>query len=215
MATRKGEEADLAAAVAEARALARRALGDAAAHARNVLSEALRDAPEGRATAAKARRNRSYHAAMAKLDGLLADLTQLVGDFRGRTYVEEYRHWTDYLPARVLRVPPGNDPPARLIDRARAAMVHGLTPRQAIRPAIVRAKQSLLPALTVAGNRATPRRDAGDHVGLWARRSASAVEAIARSVLVDSQTLAHRLAGRDAIRPELLHPDPSLPEPVA
>lgn len=204
-------ERRLATARAMLAAKIRAGVENAAAHARNALTETLRETPDGRATAAKVRRSRSYHAALARLDELRDAVVVFAEVVRGAEYRRAWRFWRGHLPADSLR-PGADDAPEANLRRCRAAMLHGMTTRQEIEGRILPYRRRLLAALTVAGGRATRKADAADLIAQWAKGATDGIAATADAMLNDSFVLADRLAGRDVVRPELLDPDPSLPE---
>jgi hypothetical protein len=186
-------------------------VADAAAHALKALTLSLDQTPEGRPTAAKVKRSPSYQASIARLTELRDELHALAERSRVETYTAAWAFWRSELPAEVLAPSRGSAPPAALVTRARTMLTHGRTLRESLTAATDRAAKQLGPALTVAGNRATNSREANDAIRRWASASEGAIVAAFLAVVVDGQTTADRLAGRDVIRPELLLPDPSLP----
>jgi hypothetical protein len=212
MADEAAEAKALRRAVAEARGFVRDKVADAKAHALAALTESLKRTPEGRATAAKVKRSRSFAAAVSRLDELASILVTLGEDLRVETYRASWSHWRRVIPDDFLRRTSGEGPPQARLNRCRTALVHGFTLSSFLAGPIRKAKQSLPPALTVAGNRATASRDAGELLKAWASRTEKAITAAAISALVDGQTLADRMAGRDVIDPRYLEPDPSLPD---
>lgn len=209
----RSQERTLAVAMADCRARVRSKVGDARAHALAALTETLRATPEGRPTAARLRRNRSYLAAKARLDELLAELVADGERIRVETYRESWAFWRASLPSEVLRPARGGEAPGELVERCRSMLWNGSTVGQFLGPAVRRAQRTLLPALVVAGNRATGLRPGRDLARRWSASAEGQIVAAAKAVLVDGQTLADRLAGRDVILPELLDDDPSLPTP--
>lgn len=187
-----------------------RGIADATAHARNALTATLRKAPEGRPTLAVVRRNPSYGAALSRLDELRGALVEQVESARVDAYRASWRFWCDHLPADVRR--PGLDgPPADRVERCRVAVLHGLTLAEEIGSRLAADRARLRPALAVAGNRATPIDDGEDGLRRWGDRARAGILSVVAAALNDSLVMADRLAGRDVLLPELLHPDPSLP----
>lgn len=187
---------------------------DAAAHAVTALTETLRNTSEGRPTAAKVRRSRSYQAALARLDDLTDELVNLTEEFRVAHYRMAYPLYHEAIAEiapHVLRSP-NPDPPAALVERARTALVLGYTARRFLGGKVEQVKGQLVPTLTVAGNRATRRGEARVQLQRWASAARESITRTTSLWLVSSQTLCDKLAGRDCIQPNRLHPDPSLPD---
>lgn len=187
-----------------------RVTDDAAAHARTALTDKLDRTREGRTTAAAVKRSPSYTAALGRLAELKDWLEGQIEDFRVTNYRSAWRYWRSFLPGDVQRPNLSLIPSQANSDRCRVAMIHGRTVRQDLSFTIDQMARSLAAALTVAGNRATNGQDANITITRWARGGATTITNRVRTLLVDSQTMADRLAGRDCIKPELLYPDPSL-----
>ncbi|CAB4130743.1 hypothetical protein UFOVP124_28 [uncultured Caudovirales phage] len=206
---RRGEDKQLARLTKQVRSIVAAKVADAGAHASKALTDALDATPEGRPTAARVRRSPSYQASLVRLDELLDSLASTVEECRTVTYADSYRFWWNYH-AENMRRSTTPDAPKGLMDRCRTTMIHGYPVRKFLQGPINRAAAGLLPMLTVAGNRATSAQSATQAIRLWQERSASAIVQNAITALVDSQTMADRRAGRDAIRRDMLHDDPEL-----
>lgn len=166
--THEESEARLVAAVqaraAEAAELVRRKLGDAAAHAARAATQALRDAPEGRATVRKAESSPSFRAALRRLDELLDDLvgprkdslTGLLRDARAGFYRDAFAWIAPYLVEGVHRDGLGPSKAGEAV--ARGAVLHGYDLRSEFAGPIETAKRGLLVWAALAGSRATARK---------------------------------------------------------
>lgn len=196
---------------AEAERAIRAGVRDAAAHAARALTDALDAATEGRPTIAKARRSRSYLAARRRLAGLAESLVAMAEAARESAYAESWRWWASHLDAGLLR--PGADPEAPTaggLGRARTAVLHGRTIAQTARPVADHAAATLLQTLALAGHRAASQERADALLEQWAGRTIAAYGRAAKGLMADAVALGDKLAGRDAIDPDLLGPDPEL-----
>ena len=205
----KRENADLAKRVKLVRQVVSAKLADAAAHASKALTDTVDQTTEGRPTAAKLRASRSYQAALNRLTELHDQLTGLVEKCRVETYSEAYAFWWAYHDPDTRRSA-SPDPSQANIERCRTTVLHGYTVREFLAGAIGRASTQLLPRLVVSGNRQVGSREAALAIKAWQQTATSTITSNAITALVDSQTLADRRAGRDAIKRDLLHDDPTL-----
>ena len=189
--------------------VADKALADALAHAQKALTDTLKATPDGRATIAKARQSRSFAAAVGHLDDLWNRLVVLVGDARMEFYHASYGYWRNHLPAEFHR---SDDPEPRQSDLAktRAAILHGMSLPGWLAGPIETAKKSLLAQLAQAASRGTAGADAADRLRAWAAQARRSIAQSAAVAINDSWTLADRRAGRDLVKPGLLHDDPTL-----
>ena len=107
----------------------------------------------------------------------------------------------------MSNAPGKNATSAVRIGNCISMVLHGYTPKMFVRFPIKRAISALVPALTVAGNRATDSQDAAALIRRWEQTSSRSIVQTGLTALVDSQTLADRMAGRDSIKAEYLEPD--------
>lgn len=189
--------------------LARRKVGDAQAHALRALTATLVDTPDGRPTLAAVRRSPSLGAAHARLDELAAGLVDLIDAARRALYAESWGAWRAILPPEVLRR--GDKPRPADIDRCARAVLHGKTPAGWVAGPIEAAARDLEAQLTRAASRANPAREAEGILRAWGQRTLRAVQANTHIAMNDSYGISDRMSGRDACKPDLLHPDPTLP----
>jgi hypothetical protein len=206
---RAWEERDLARRTLALRRLVEGKLSDASAHALKVLTYTLDGTTEGRPTIAKIRQSPSYSAAVSRLRELESDLAEQISDCRRETYEQAYDFWWNYHAPEQRN---GQEPYIALSKKFKCVnmVLHGYSTAFFISAPIDRAVLGLLPALTVAGNRATDSRAASALIRRWEQTSTRSIVQTGLTALVDSQTLADRMAGRDSIKAEYLYPDPQL-----
>jgi hypothetical protein len=205
------QSADVARVTREAGRLVKDKLADSRAHALAALTETLKDTPEGRPTIARARRSRSYLAALNRLVELQADLVELIGNAREAFYRASFAEWAALMPDGVLRSP-DPEPALDRIARCRAVVWHGTTLQGQIKAPTDAARRRLLSALAVAARRDQPERDAASLLTTWGRQAEKAIGMAAALAVNDSWGLADRMSGRDVVKAELLHDDPTLPD---
>jgi hypothetical protein len=183
-------------------------LRDAEAHAQKALTDVVVSAPDGRPTLAKVRQSRSYQAALARMDEIRDALLKIVHEARVAFYRDSWAFWNDTLPAEVLK---GAEAPAEArIAKARTAVIHGQTAAGALAAATQTAKRQLLASLAQAGSRVQTGKGAAEILKAWRTRAEKALSQHTTTLLSDSQIDADRRAGRDVVKDELLHEDPTL-----
>ena len=195
---------------AKARARIDKGIKDAHAHATTALTETLRRTADGRPTLARLRKSPSYQAAVSRLIETGDALVSIVKDARWEFYLRERERWADLLPEEWRRWPDGHS--EGKIGRIQNAAIHGETVRQSVAVPITDASRSLQTALTVAASRSLMSNNAAAMVlKTWRDRAANTLGNRMQIILRSGMTFADKLAGRDAMKPELLEPDPSLP----
>jgi hypothetical protein len=162
----------------------------------------LKATPEGRPTLRKAGRSPSAVAAANRLAELWealagpsrSSLAGLIRDARVAAYRVHLAHWWEILPPEVRRPPP-----------------FGLDVRDEVGGPIEGYRRALAAAIVAAGNRSTPGHLAVAGIEDWGRRAQDGLFGLVDRILKEESAFADRLAGRDAIRPDQLPDDPTLP----
>lgn len=187
-----------------------RSLDDAEAHAVSAITRSVRLAPAGRPTIAEVRQTRGVTAAEARLNELLNGLENLIGQSREAAYRIAAPGWVGSLDPAWQRRGAGQISQAA-IDRARSLVVGGMVVRRDLQGSIERARSDLERTLVTAGTPAGPSAPSPDElVTQWATQARRAIEVAALGILEDGFNAIDRLAGRDVIDPNRLHPDPTL-----
>jgi hypothetical protein len=202
----------------DGRCLARiqRGLDDAEAHARTGVTDALRRAPEGRATVRRARRSRSTQAALTRLPELrdalagpsVDSLDGLIRDGWQAALEQSFDRWTLILPRESVRSSPW--PTAAELRAIRRHVIDGLELRQEIGAPIERIARQLLAAIAQAGSRMTPATAGLDGIGAWRRRSEGVLWSACDLALRHGAVFADAAAGYLVLRPELRAGEPPL-----
>jgi hypothetical protein len=197
-------------------------IDDAAAHSHKAVTLTVQVAPEGRATLRKVARARSQKAAHARLDELWvalvgpsrASLDGLIRDARESFYRDRLKFWAaSPMLAEILRPPPYDPtrPAAARVAQVRGYVQFDKELRHEVGDVITDARRCLDTVVAAAGSRATTGHEGADLIDSWATRTKDALFLNVRLALDASETFADKLAGRDVVRPELLHEDPTLP----
>lgn len=183
-------------------------LEDARAHAGNAVTVTLRDTPDGRATAAKIKRSRSFAAANSRLDELLAAIAGdsdvatdgLVHDATEAFYADSFALWHGQIPPR-FRVS-SDAPTAQGRAYARGLLWYGLPVRRGLEASFATARNQLLAAVGTAGTSSTSRRAGVDALDGWEQRARSSLITRAGLALNDANQRADLQAMRDVILPQ-------------
>lgn len=185
-------------------------VSDAVAHLHKAATNALRDTPDGKPTLARAKRSPSFGAAMDRLDGLVDRLVRIEQAAREDAYRRSYDWHRERLPQELRS--PDESPSDRRVDRCRNFTILGYSVRDRIMVAVDTAKRSALASLARASTRAVERSAGTDVVEAWGDVASRSLATVAAQAIGDGATWAARMAGRDAIKAELLPDDPTMPE---
>lgn len=186
-----------------ARSLIASKVADTASHAGRGLTAALIDTPDGRSTVARARRGRSFAAAVARLRELADALASLIADWREESYREGFAWWADRVPDGMAR--PGEIGPTIVgVSEARGMVLHGESVYSEVTHAADEAARRLLTTVARAARKGLPAADARDLIDGWESRTVATLTAAVDRMLSDSQVAADQLAMRGTVRPELL-----------
>jgi hypothetical protein len=196
-------------------------VSDAEAHAVRAITGTLKATPEGRPTLRKAGRSPSAVAAANRLAELWealagpsrSSLAGLIRDARVAAYRVHLAHWWEILPPEVRRPPPFDPakPGKARLRTVRAFPLFGLDVRDEVGGPIEGYRRALAAAIVAAGNRSTPGHLAVAGIEDWGRRAQDGLFGLVDRILKEESAFADRLAGRDAIRPDQLPDDPTLP----
>jgi hypothetical protein len=184
-------------------------LDDVAAHAEKAITETLRQTPDGRATAARLKRSRSYLAACDRLSELRSELTAYAAACREAAYRNAYDWWYERTPDHVRR--PGVGITRRNVSQVRGVYLHGTPLSVEVGAPVLLACRRLAPALTQAASLTVARYDATDKLAAWRATAQRTIAAAVGTAISDGATAAERKAARDCIAPEFLHDDPLFP----
>ncbi len=184
---------------------------DARAHAMNALTATLDATTAGRPTIARIRRDRSYGAALARLDELAGQVVDLCERCRVDEYKLAYAHWFADTPEEFRRSA-SPTPPEMFVNRCRTTVIHEHTLESWVAGPIRNAKGALLRSLASAGNLAVSGRESTDVLRRWRDIHAGHVMDNVESALVDGQTMADARATRDVYRRDMVKDHPTLPD---
>ena len=185
-------------------------VSDAVAHLHKAATNALRDTPDGKPTLARARRSPSFVAAMDRLDELILPIVRIEQGAREDVYRRSHTWHRESLPKELRS--PGESPSDRRVDRCRNFLILGYSIKDRLTVAVDAAKRSALSSLARASTRAVERSAGTDVIEAWGDVAARSIATVAAQSIGDGVTWADRMAGRDAIRAELLPDDPTMPE---
>lgn len=189
--------------------LVRTKVEDARAHAGKVLTQRLKDTPDGRPTARVAAQNRSLAAAQARLDELLTRLcgpsvTSLEGklrDARERLYRLAFTLHTPLIPEEV-RIAPSPEPTQANLKVVRGFPLHGLDLRDEVGGAVASAGRTLRAAVHRAGGADTPAAQADDLFDGWEQSTIRSLMQVVSTVVGDAAVWCDGRAMRDLVHPE-------------
>ena len=195
----------------KALALIKAKVQDARAHASKAVTESLKQTPDGRPTARKARRSPSSQAAAKRLDELLdalagpsvSGLNQgLIRDAREALYREAFDRWKVDIPEGLRRSL--ESPTLAAIAAARGLILHGYDLRSELSTTFDAQKTRLAAATVLAGSRGATSTTKVDLLGHWELAATNEISRVVALALGDSAVALDRIAGRDLVRPELL-----------
>lgn len=189
-------------------------LGDALAHARAAVTETLKRTPDGRASAAKIRRSRSYASALGHLDKLLDELAGpsadsqagLVRDAAESFYRDAFRDAVESVDPE-LRVSPNPKPKEAGIRKIRTAYLHSSAIRDELGALVLSARRSLGPSVASAAARGNTEVQARDSLTTWHAQATRSIERGVLAVLSDLDVASRSLSLIDAIHPSRLDPE--------
>lgn len=214
---RRAEIEDLCLAwIARCSALAASKVADARAHAGQAITKALVATPDGRATLSRSNRNRSLNAAIDRLDELVVSLAgpsvrSLEGTIRDAweaLYRDCRSYWFAHLGPDVCG--PTAGPSMTEINVVRSLVLNGYDARTRIVNVTDPAARRLRSLVVAAASPAVRPRDRSGSLRAWEVATVKTVSLAARNAILTGAFRADVLAGRAVIRPELLHPDPTL-----
>lgn len=208
--------------VAKCSALAASQVADARAHASQAITKSLVATPDGRATLSRSNRNRSLQAAYARLDELteslagpsIRSLDGTVRDAWEALYRDCRAYWLRYHldtgGEDVLR-PRSTDAPSQSeVKNVRSLVLGGYDARTRIVQVTDPSARRLRALVVSAASPARAPRDRSGSLRAWEVATVKAVALAARNAILTGAFLIDRMAGRAVIRPDLLHPDPTL-----
>lgn len=190
---------------------------DAHAHAVKTLTQAAIDESAGRPTLRRIDWSRSFEAASSRLDELLDALAGpsttsrkgIIRDGFETAYRDCYAHYRLTLDPAVLAGSP--EPTKAQIVKARTVVVLGYDARAYLVPVVNAAESRLKALLASLANPGRSKADRTDQLAAWASRTTDGLTTAATIYLKTGSFYLDRIAGRDTIRPELLHDDPTIP----
>jgi hypothetical protein len=202
--------------VARCSALAAVQVADARAHASQAINKSLVATPDGRATLSRSNRNRSLQAAYARLDELaeslagpsIRSLEGTVRDAWEALYRDCRAYWLDHLGPDVCR--PTSGPSQAEVATARVLVLDGYDARTRIVQVLDPSARRLRALVVSAASPSRAPRDRSGSLRAWEVATVKAVALAARNAILTGAFLIDRMAGRAVIKPELLHPDPTL-----
>jgi hypothetical protein len=190
-------------------------VADARAHALTGINRSLVDAPDGRATFLRIARNRSLQAATVRLNELLTllagpsvrSLDGFISDAWEAIYRDCRAYWEKTLEPEILHDRP---PSTEQIRAARGLIINGYDARTAMARVINPASRMLRPLLVAQASKTRPEGDRRGSLKAWEVSTVKSIVLATRNAIFTGAFMLDRLASRDVINPELLHPDPSL-----
>jgi hypothetical protein len=208
--------------VARCSALAAGQVADARAHASQAITKSLVATPDGRATLSRSNRNRSLQAAYARLDELTESLAGpsirsqdgTVRDAWEALYRDCRGYWLQYHidtgGEDVLRPRSADGPSQSEVGKVRSLVLGGYDARTRVVQVIDPAKRRLRALVVAAASPSRAPRDRSGSLRAWEVATSKAVALAARNAILTGAFLIDKIAGRAVIRPELLHPDPTM-----
>jgi len=190
---------------------------DALAHAEKALTRATIDEPNGRATIRRVDWSPSYNAALSRLAELVERLAgPSVASQKGivrqaweEAYRDCHRHWNQVLDP-AIRDAYRDYPDHKEIVRARTITVLGYDARSfLLGPADV-AGRMLKATIVQVAVVSTPEAERANRLESWAKRTTTALQSRTAQLIRTGAFYLDRVAGRDVVRPELLHDDPTI-----
>lgn len=184
-------------------------MNQAKAHAENAVTQTLKKTPDGRASAAKARLNPSFKAALRRL-------AELQDELAGPTAVSLSGFVQDATEAfyRDARAWHANDVPAEYqgspaITAAQVAYVRGLLwyhkpIRIAFDPMFTRIRNDLIASVGAAGMTTASKRDGTTALQSWELNSRFRLGQELGAAMADLNVAADRQAMKDTMKPELV-----------
>jgi hypothetical protein len=190
-------------------------VADAKAHALTGINRSLVDTPDGRATFLRVARNRSLEAAIARLNELLTllagpstrSLDGLISDAWEAIYRDCRSYWEKTLPPDLLH---DRFPSSDQIRAARGLIINGYDARTALARVIDPARRMLRPLLVAQASRVQRMGDRRGSLKAWEISTVKSIALATSNAILTGSFMLDRMASRDVINPELLHPDPSL-----
>lgn len=188
--------------------LVMRKVEDARSHAENAVTAVLRDAPDGRPSLLALRRNRSYAAALDRLDELWAQIggpsiassSGFVHDAAEAFYGDSRRIWWGRIDPDFRVV--NREPTRAQLAYVRSLLWYGVSVRQGFEPQFVTTKSALTAAMSVAGAQAAKPRDARIALDTWEQQANARLIPRLGLALSDANQRADLQAMKDTIRPE-------------
>lgn len=182
---------------------------DARAHAENAVTATLKATPDGRPSLAKIRANRSYAAALNRIDELWSALggpsvtssSGLIHDATGSFYQDSWRIWLERHDPE-FRVS-GQEPTRAQLAYVRSLLWFGVPVRTAFESQFATTRTSLLQSISVAGAsgfRVGASRT--DFFETWERQTLDRLMPRMGLALNDANQRADLQAMVDTIRPE-------------
>ena len=181
---------------------------DARAHAENAVTATLKATPDGRPSMAKIRANRSFVAALSRLDELWTQIggpsitssSGFVHDAAAAFYEDSRRLWWDRVDPD-FRVS-GQEPSKSQIAAVRSLLWFGLPVRTGFESQFATTRMSLLQSISVAGASGSRRGDVATALDAWEQQALSRLIPRLGMALSDANQRADLLAMVDTIRPE-------------
>jgi hypothetical protein len=181
--------------------LIRESIADARAHAQLSITASLKEETDGRPTQRRLERNRSYAAAVARIDELGKDLDAIIRDARAAFYLDSIKLWLPHIPD-ANRIEDAAEPKASIEAICRDAVIGGYSLAMELGPAIATAKRTLTVACSVAGRESQSDRRSDQRIALWSTQTTTSLLRKSESILSDSDTAIHEATGWLLIAPK-------------
>lgn len=203
--------------VAAARKKISARVADAHAHAMKVLTQSAIDTPDGQATLRKVDWSVSFDAASERLFELAESLSgPRVGSHKGlirsawvAAYGDCFRYYRETLSPEILD-PRKTEPTAKMEAKVKTTVLLGYDARTFILPPIDQSISRLKSLLVSLASPNVPSKVRADRLSAWKTATESTLAARAAQAIRTGAFYFDRVAGRDVILPELLHPDPTV-----
>lgn len=181
---------------------------DARAHAENAVTATLKATPDGRPSLAKIRANRSYAAALNRIDELWSALggpsvtssAGFIHDATGSFYRDSWRIWLERHDPEFTTS--ATEPTRAQLAHVRSLLWFGVPVRTGFEPLFATCRSSLLSAMSVAGSTAGTRRSAAETLAGWEQQALGRLMPRMGLALNDANQRADLQAMVDTLKPE-------------
>jgi hypothetical protein len=181
---------------------------DARAHAENAVTATLKATPDGRPSLAKLRANRSYMAALNRLNELWTQIGgPSVTSSAGFVHDAAEAFYWDSRRLQWERIEPdfrvaSQEPTQAQLAYVRSLLWFGVPVRQGFESQFATTRTSLLQAMSVAGSSDLRKRDATSALDTWEQQALARLIPRLGLALADANQRADDQAMKDTIRPE-------------